>query len=454
MANKAISLEQFKAALKAIRNSTISEPDLSVRFAENAPDWNALEGEAGYIQGRTHWSEMSIVDIFKDLEVSELEEGAGLGILQGAYDIEAGKQYIVTYNGTEFSCTSAYYEEEGVNTAVVIGNVDALKGTGDSGEPFLLMFVLPEFIEAIGAASMIMFLDGSSSAVISLSGETEIVHKLPQKYYDSADWDAAQGESGYMKNKLLGEEAEIIQPETEKAFDVVGDKMIFTGVLSSPLINGESYRISINGEVYRAKAILTSDQTAFLGNPSLLTLPTDNGLPFVLSANQVSLEYSFTLIAEKIIDRGTIKIEKIKMIRLPNEYSPRLFIFDATSLKDADNNDISLETSGRCNASLTRTHDLNVLRELYEATLRGQLCMALTLGNSVKYLFFRIFELRVALESVEDISNPFDDIIDITMKCVIDGTYGKEIITAKFELNGDDNDEYVRMLKLTSELVE
>lgn len=451
MADKAISLEQFKAALKAIRNSTISEPDLSVRFVENAPNWNAAEGETGYIQGRTHWSELDVVDIFKDLEVSELEEGAGQGMLPGAYDIEAGKQYIVTYNGTEFRCTSAYFGEEGVNMAVVIGNVGALSGTGDSGEPFLLMFVLPEFVEAVGAASAIMFLDGSSSAVISLSGETEIVHKLPPKYYDSADWNAAQGEAGYMKNKLLGEEAEIIQPEIEKTFDVTGNKMIFTGVLSSPLIIGESYRISINGEVYRTKAILVADQTAFLGNPSIVTLPTDNGLPFALVANQTSLEYSFTLIAENIIDHGTIKIEKIKMIRLPNEYSPRLFIFDATSLKDADNNDISLATSGMCHASLTKTHDLNVLRQLYEATLRGQLCMALTLGNSVKYLFFRTLEWYVDLEHVADILNPFDNIIDITMQCVIDG---KEIITAKFEFIGDDNDAYVRGLKLTSELVE
>ena len=214
MAGKAISLEQFKEALKAIRNSTISEPDLSVKFVENASNWNAAEGEPGYIQGRTHWTELGMVDIFKDLEVSELEDGAGQGMLPGTYDIEAGKQYIVTYNGTEFRCTSAYFGEEGVNMAVVIGNVDALTGTGDSGEPFLLMFVLPEFIEAVGVASAIMFLDGSSSAVISLSGEAEIVHKLPQKYYDAADWEAYTREKGHVLNKPFGNDGETILEET------------------------------------------------------------------------------------------------------------------------------------------------------------------------------------------------------------------------------------------------
>lgn len=309
MAGKAISLEQFKEALKAIRNSTISEPDLSVKFVENASNWNAAEGEPGYIQGRTHWTELGMVDIFKDLEVSELEDGAGQGMLPGTYDIEAGKQYIVTYNGTEFRCTSAYFGEEGVNMAVVIGNVDALTGTGDSGEPFLLMFVLPEFIEAVGVASAIMFLDGSSSAVISLSGEAEIVHKLPQKYYDAADWEAYTREKGHVLNKPFGNDGETILEETSVTLENLqpigqtGQKI----TLSQPIIDGQRYQININEEKFFSTAHGDGASTA-LGNFSIFGMVNYNTLePFFIQMYGVSTEA--TLIMKDYMPGDTITIQ-------------------------------------------------------------------------------------------------------------------------------------------------
>lgn len=350
MADKAISFEQFKEALKAIRNSTISEPDLSVRFVENAPNLNAAEGEPGYIQGRTHWTELAMVDIFKDLEVSELEEGAGQGMLPGTYDIEAGKQYIVTYNGTEFRCTSAYFGEEGVNMAVVIGNVGALTGTGDSGEPFILMFVLPEFIEAIGVASAIMFLDGSSSAVISLSSETETVHKLPQKYYDATDWEAVNGEPGHMLNKPFGEDGIIVLAESSLVFsNIDGFGIACNGTLSKPLEADKYYRVDYNGVRYRTQALMLGDNVA-IGNIAVAGFPNDNGLPFLLSNTYNGNSFLLIQSNAQIGDTAVIKIATSDRKLIPTEYMPAsvnaIPIIDLSDFLDEDGNNIRLSIGG------------------------------------------------------------------------------------------------------------
>lgn len=90
-------------------------------------------------------------------------EGMMLGEFNDGGKLELGKTYTVSYNGTDYSCTCTNFSGR------VIGNVAALEG-GDSGEPFVI--VLDE--------RMILALDGSAEATISISGET--VKRIDPKY--------------------------------------------------------------------------------------------------------------------------------------------------------------------------------------------------------------------------------------------------------------------------------
>ena len=150
MADKAISLEQFKNALKAIRNSTISEPDLSVRFVENAPNWNAAEGEAGHIKNRPFKKEF--VKLFEKKEVTfdSLEELGGMGIAHVSSEVTAYKfdtRYKVIFNGVEYYNKTV--NEFGGNPYPTIGN-PLFDGGDDNGQPYLLMATPEEILPGYG----------------------------------------------------------------------------------------------------------------------------------------------------------------------------------------------------------------------------------------------------------------------------------------------------------------
>ena len=168
MADKAISLEQFKEALKAIRNSTISEPDLSVRFVENAPDWNALEDEAGYIKNRPFGYRKNVV-IPEANYTFEMNEDVGMPIAlveAPFFDIDdtliRGLEFTVIYNGIKYDY---------VYNGNALGNLGAIGEGDDTGEPFLIVTANP---------AIIIPLDGSTSAKVSMFCK-EIV-SLPDKY--------------------------------------------------------------------------------------------------------------------------------------------------------------------------------------------------------------------------------------------------------------------------------
>ena len=92
-----------------------------------------------------------------------------MGMLSDTYDVELGKEYTVTWNGVEYKCTGILYEEGGVACGVVLGNLGAMTGVNPTNEPFVVVFIYPEFVEALGAPGMVVALDGSASATLSVS---------------------------------------------------------------------------------------------------------------------------------------------------------------------------------------------------------------------------------------------------------------------------------------------
>lgn len=170
--------------LKSILTASGVDPDalpdnlestLLKAIAENcgAYDWNASEGEPGYIANRTHWAEICVETI--------LEETTLVAVAEGIFSTAEGKAfenavYDVNYNGVKYECTA-------FNFGALISMGQSLWAIGnprvgssdleDTGEPFFIAFM---------DGTIIMTNDGLDEITVSVTKTGEIVHKLPEKY--------------------------------------------------------------------------------------------------------------------------------------------------------------------------------------------------------------------------------------------------------------------------------
>lgn len=146
------------------------------RSGGGATSWNDLTDKPFY-------SEMGIVEILPETTIEldpEYGEGFGLDI----FDVQAGTTCIVKWNGTEYNCVAQPFDMEGI-PAVVLGNLGAMTGGDLTGEPFVLMFLDAEAAAMLGAGFGVYALDGSESVTLSISAESEVVHKMDEKYLPS-----------------------------------------------------------------------------------------------------------------------------------------------------------------------------------------------------------------------------------------------------------------------------
>lgn len=111
------------------------------------------------------------------LEALEADDGMMAVTTPLNASITVGNEYTVVWNGTEYRCIAQGVDAEGT-TIFVLGNMAADGGT-DTGEPFL---IVDGSLYGEGIGLVIMPLDGSTTATLSISGE--IIKKIPSKYLD------------------------------------------------------------------------------------------------------------------------------------------------------------------------------------------------------------------------------------------------------------------------------
>lgn len=114
------------------------------------------------------------------LTASEELDGAMLIVDSFNTPIVGGGQYTVLWNGSEYKCVAHELSEDGV-TLILTGNVDVMMGGAGTGEPFVIM-TMPGGIGENGAYGNVIPLDGSTTATLSISGET--IRKIPKMYLD------------------------------------------------------------------------------------------------------------------------------------------------------------------------------------------------------------------------------------------------------------------------------
>lgn len=187
--------------------------------------------------------------------------------------LEAGAEYVVTWNGSRFSCVGK--DASAVSPgAVALGDIDLLMGTGSTGEPFLIA-------TAAGLGTMVAPLDGSSTFTLSvLGGAKEIVHTIPSKYLGfDMEWTAYSAEVSE------------IMPEKEAYSGYEFDSDI-----AANLVIGKEIIVGVDGTLYRRKvgtSSLNGMTVGYVGNLAALVNPQAAGDPFLIVGYDKSWFVSF-----------------------------------------------------------------------------------------------------------------------------------------------------------------
>lgn len=135
------------------------------------PDWSAGEGESGYVKNRTHWTEEGIVELLPETALPQ--GGEGVWGISSDMRLEAGKTYMICYNGTEYTCDALEVNAD-ADGFVMVGN-PALFGFGEStGEPFGLA--------AVGGSILVVASDEPTEVTVSIKVWDETAHPLDEKF--------------------------------------------------------------------------------------------------------------------------------------------------------------------------------------------------------------------------------------------------------------------------------
>ena len=167
--SKHITLDNLGVALPPIKH-------LIDKKAEGV-DWNENDPAAsGYIRNRTHYKGIYNETILPATDiVFEENWGSFEYDTETNYTLINGETYLINFDGTEYNCV-AYEFNNGEFVFYVLGNL-YLGDMSDinTGEPFCI-FIDNGYLECC------ISYDESTTLSIEISGNVQIIHKIPEEY--------------------------------------------------------------------------------------------------------------------------------------------------------------------------------------------------------------------------------------------------------------------------------
>lgn len=131
-------------------------------------DWNAKEGEAGYVKNRTHWEEEG--EPVQILPETKVVIDGGQGSVENVLPLIGDETYVVSWNGTEFECVGLSVGDGGIYIGDAYTATGGEIGTESTGEPFLIGW--------INGTIMILCFDGSAEVDLSIVARNVIINKI------------------------------------------------------------------------------------------------------------------------------------------------------------------------------------------------------------------------------------------------------------------------------------
>lgn len=276
------------------------------------------ETQPDFVKNRTHWKEEGVTEILPE---TTLDVYDGTVVIPGDLALKADTEYTVVWNGTTYVRTARSASLNGV-PIIAVGNIDALAGTGDTGEPFAIAYG-DVFASIIGTPNLGIDFDGSETATLSITADATIYHKLDNRYID-AEWMASSyytpEENGYWGETTpvtnAGEPVATFTAAPLKAGDKVGVRLIGGTPVSDEAYEGK-VKFSILSSVYNEEVYCFGNEgLAFPGE-----LP-DTGEPFFVMSRPSTNEYRVFIsnYTEKYV--LGVGISRIKYNTLPEQFLP------------------------------------------------------------------------------------------------------------------------------------
>lgn len=269
---------------------------------------------------RTHYTENEgqTTVILEETDYGEIDEFV---YLEQELEIEAGKTYIVTWNGIEYECEAKGYAMDG--TAFVgLGNASLLSLGKDTGEPFAIGVLTGKSMTMMMPSGAV---EGSVSVPVAVGivRNDEVVHKLPNKYLD-LDWlPKKERKQTYILN-------ETIEFNASASHTMSLTQQFF-------ITEGEEYTVNWNGTEYVCEGKVLTDGTIniyYIGNSGLtsLTGKVDTGEPFIYwyHADVTNSVIAFAKLTKEDTTTETVAIsvkgladvyDKIPVEYLPDSYT-------------------------------------------------------------------------------------------------------------------------------------
>lgn len=286
------------------------------------PDWSVNDPTTpGYVKNRTHWEEVAEIEVFP---LSDVAFDSGEGTLSENALLTEGKNYKVSWNGTDYTCTGMTFDMDGL-PCVYIGNGSNF-GLPDTGEPFAVMSAnAPDEGFTVTAAwdyTLVL-----TSAPVGIWEVNKTVHKLDPKFYDQPNYTAAFYEPGHILNRTHYHEPEIVVLPTTTPTMITDD--MATLDVSIPFIVGETYDIVIgtgsseNDVPFRLSAQATeiSQDGITLGvGVKLQFQANDEGYGIVVSLYPEYIEqFGATTLISHFTDGWSISITKPEKLKQLDE---------------------------------------------------------------------------------------------------------------------------------------
>lgn len=130
-------------AMITIQHKAEIVKQLPLKYAP-ALDWQAAEGAPGYIKNRTHYGTEGAGEALCSVELTTATAQtfpASGAVMYRSNPIgttavlNIGDEVYVSLDGTQYRCTGVFD-----NNAICFGNLPYIYGTGDTGEPFVIIY--------------------------------------------------------------------------------------------------------------------------------------------------------------------------------------------------------------------------------------------------------------------------------------------------------------------------
>lgn len=269
----------------------------------------------------------SMKDILPECQLMGMDED-GDGVfdvfpLTQVLDLTVGETYAVNYNGSEYTCVAQDIsalagELAGGFSFVGLGNVGALAGGADTGEPFVIMYA-PEFLAAQigeGVTGMVNVESGTESVTLSIKAGSP--GKLDPKYLPDG--------LPYVEN--LG------TPVLPPTWIGAGDGICYTDAPFGEVKPGYTYKVTADDDVFEGVAELGEGLS---GIPCTI-IPTSTGsisggiyispVPMDVNGDGSMMATAILLVPEHSGGNFTLsisagyKIHKIDERCLPDSFNP------------------------------------------------------------------------------------------------------------------------------------